>query len=124
MCKILPVFAAALALLIALPAQAHSRLTASEPAAEATVEAPKSLNLTFSADLRLVMLKLTADGIDDIVLPVDRTAPAAKTFSLPLPALKPATYTVRWTGSGEDGHIMKGKFVFTVAPSAGPAAKP
>lgn len=103
------------AMFTTLPAWAHSKVASSEPTAGSTVTAPKTLSVTFTRELRLVMLKLTADGKDDVVVPVDSAAAATKSFSFPLPALAPATYTVRWRGTGEDGHIMNGTFSFTVA---------
>jgi copper resistance protein C len=118
------VLLAALGLLFAVPVQAHSMLSSSDPANGSSTSAPKELSMTFSKDVRLVTLKLTADRIDDIVLPVDRAAPVAKSFVTPLPALAPATYTVSWTASAEDGHVMKGKYSFTVVEAREPQAKP
>jgi len=124
MLKVFSVFTAVVVLGLALAASAHSTLTTTNPANGATVAAPKTLSLTFSQDLRLVSLRLTADNADDVMLPVDRAAAAAKAFTFPLPALAPATYTVRWTASAKDGHVMKGKFAFNVAAGGEPAAKP
>ena len=117
MSKLLPLLAAALALLLAAPAFAHSTLEKSIPADGATVSAPKTLELTFTKDLRLVTVRLVADGYDK-ALEVDRAAPAGTTFSLPLPSLEPAKYTVKWRASATDGHIMTGSFAFTVAGAA------
>jgi copper resistance protein C len=109
---------AAMCLLSASPAFAHAALKVSTPNSGATVEAPKDLSLTFSEKVRLTAVKLTADGKDVAGVQVDRTAPAAPTFSVALPKLAPAKYEVRWTALGDDGHAVNGTFVFTVSAAA------
>jgi len=99
----------------AVPAQAHSTLSSIDPADGSTVTAPKTLTLKFSHDLHLVTVKLTTESADDIALPVDHKGAPTKTFSLTLPKLSAGTYTVRWTASAADGHVMKGTSSFTVA---------
>ena len=49
-------------------------------------------------------------------------AKAAKDLSVPVSGLTAGDYTVNWRVVGEDGHVMSGKFSFTVDPAA-PAAK-
>jgi len=113
--------AAALAgLIFVAPAWAHSVLKSSAPANGATVTDPKTVELTFSDAVRLVTLKLSAKD-NEIALPVDKSAAAAKSFSLPLPVLEPAKYEVKWTASAQDGHVMTGSFSFTSV--AGPDHK-
>lgn len=107
------------ALLLVAPASAHSLLESSVPADGATVTEPKTVKLTFSDAVRLVTVKLTARDVD-VSLPVDRSAAAAKTFSVPLEALAPAKYEVQWTAAADDGHVMTGTFAFTVAAGPGP----
>jgi methionine-rich copper-binding protein CopC len=114
MSKFLAIFAAAIGLFVAVPAQAHSQLESSIPADRSTVTAPKTLSLTFTRELRLVTVKLLADGVEES-LDVDRSAAPAKSFTIPLPAVAPGTYTVKWRAAATDGHIMTGSFMFTVA---------
>lgn len=101
--------------LLVVPAQAHSTLSSIVPADGSTVTAPKTLTMTFSHELHLVTVKLTTETADDIALPVDHKGAPAKTYSLTLPKLSAGTYTVRWTASASDGHVMKGTSSFTVA---------
>jgi copper resistance protein C len=110
--------AAAIALLSASPAFAHAALKVSAPASGATVAAPHDLSLTFSEKVRLTAVKVTADGKDVSGVQVDRAAPAAATFAVPLPHLGPAKYEVRWTALGDDGHAVNGTFTFTVSNTA------
>lgn len=117
MSKILSFPILAVALLAAAPAHAHSTLASSIPADGSTVsEQPKTLAMTFTRELRLVTVRLTAEDFDE-ALTVDRAAPPGKSFSVPLPAVAPATYKVKWRAAAADGHIMTGAFSFTVAAS-------
>jgi copper resistance protein C len=108
------------ALFLVVPAWAHSALESSIPANGTTVTDPKTMTLTFSDAVRLVTLKLTGKDAE-IVVPIDKSAAAAKTFSLPLPALAPTKYEVKWTAAADDGHVMTGSFSFTSV--AGPGHK-
>ena len=124
MLKVIPLLVTALSLMLAAgPAHAHATLLNSIPANGATVSEPKTLTLTFTSELRLVTVRLTADGFDE-ALDVDRSAAAAKIFSIPLPALGAAKYTVKWRAAAADGHIMTGSFAFTVAAKTDQPAKP
>ena len=109
---------ATMGLLSASPAFAHAALKVSAPASGATVAAPHDLSLTFSEKVRLTAVKLTAAGKDVSGVTVDRAAPAAPTFTVPLPHLAPAKYEVRWTALGDDGHPVNGTFTFTVSNAA------
>jgi len=109
---------ATIGLLSASPAFAHAALKVSAPKSGATVAAPQTLSLTFSEKVRLTQVKLTAEGKDVSGVQVDRAAPAAPTFSVPLPKLAPAKYEVRWSALGDDGHPVNGTFTFTVSNTA------
>jgi len=109
---------ATIGLLSASPAFAHAALKVSAPKSGATVAAPHDLSLTFSEKVRLTQVKLTADGKDVSGVQVDRAAPAAPTFTVPLPQLAPAKYEVRWSALGDDGHPVNGTFTFTVSNTA------
>ena len=95
---------------------AHAKLQSSSPAANAHLtEAPKTLTLNFSEAAQLAVLKLARDG-KEVPIPLDKSAKAAQTFTLTLPALSPGNYTVQWTAvAADDGHVTKGTFVFSIA---------
>ena len=107
----------AVALAVAGPAFAHAELVRSSPAANATVEAPRTITLTFS----------------------ERVVPAFSKFELTMPAhrmnipvrttvsrdgkrivgtvgsrLMKGSYRVSWTAAGPDGHKMTGSYSFKV----------
>lgn len=117
--KLSPIFLVAASMLFASAVQAHSVLESSIPAGGSTVTEPKAVSLTFTRAVRLVTLKLTAKDVDTS-LPVDRSAPAARSFSAPLPAVAPGKYEVKWAASARDGHIMTGSFSFKVAAGNAP----
>jgi len=114
--KAIPHLVLAIGLVFAVPAQAHSELASSIPASGSTVTEPKTITLRFTRELRLVTLKLIG-GKSDEALAVDRSAPAGKLFSVPLPAIAPGSYEVKWRAAATDGHFMRGSFSFTVAAS-------
>jgi copper resistance protein C len=107
----------AAALLAAGPAFAHTELVRSSPAANATVNSPRTITLTFS----------------------ERVVPAFSKFELTMPAhrmdipvtttvsrdgkrivgtvgsrLMKGSYRVSWTAAGADGHRMTGSYSFKV----------
>ena len=102
-------------LLFAGHALAHAMLESSSPANHAVLNAaPKTINLEFGHPTKLTKLKLLSSG-QETPLTVDLSAPASTTFSLPLPALKPGTYQVKWSTLSADGHAMTGSLSFTLS---------
>jgi methionine-rich copper-binding protein CopC len=101
------------------PAWAHAKLQRSLPDHGAKVtEAPKTLTLSFSESVQLAALSVSTRGKPVPVI-IDRVAAAATTVTVPLPALAPGDYEVRWTAlSPSDGHAAKGSLVFTILPLA------
>ena len=97
-------------------AMAHTPLTASLPAAKATVSGPvKEIVLEFGGDVRLTAVVLTdAQGGNRKVSAVPATV--AKKFALAVEDdLRPGAYTVNWRAVGADTHVVSGDFRFTVA---------
>ena len=105
--------AISLSLLLSGEAFAHVALKSSSPGNGATVSAPKTLDLGFDHPAKLTKLTLTGGG-KEIPVSVDSAAPAAKDFIIPLPALAPGEYRVRWAALGSDGHAMTGSFSFRI----------
>lgn len=107
---------AALALALAFAAAAHTPLTASVPAAKATVPAPvREIVLEFGGDVRLTAVVLTdAQGGNKKVAAAPPAV--AKRFALAVEEeLKAGTYTVNWRAVGADTHVVSGDFRFTVS---------
>lgn len=108
-------FVVLLALGQSVISHAHSGMTLSVPAGGASVaESPEQLVLSFSGDVRLVSLRVTGAGNEQVKLGQSRSLTPAQRFSLPLPALQPGAYTVHWMVMGSDSHKMDGAFTFFV----------
>jgi methionine-rich copper-binding protein CopC len=118
--KIRAVIAASL-LVVAVTAHAHTHLEGSTPADKSRVAAPKAIELHFSAAARLTALSLQQGSAAAKSL-APLPAKATKDVSIALPALGAGDYVVTWRVAGDDGHVMSGKFGFTVDPAAAPAA--
>jgi methionine-rich copper-binding protein CopC len=94
---------------------AHAKLLNTSPADGAQLaEPPKALTLSFAEAVKLASVTVTSG---ELVVPVtvDRTTKAASSVVVPLPALAPGRYQVRWSAvSTDDGHVSKGLLTFTV----------
>ncbi len=101
---------------------AHTELVASIPSADSTVQGVDSITLEFGDTVKLARVQLLADG-ETFTLPLDRSSPMAKVTRIPVEqSLDVGSYTVKWSAVGEDGHLMRGEFAFTLtSPSANQA---
>ena len=108
---------ALLALLLAVaPADAHSLLLESSPAANSALAAsPTELRLRFNnrIEKRLSRLRLVNERGEarDLTLATDG---AADWLTAPVPAIAPGRYRVEWQVLSTDGHVVTGRFGFTV----------
>lgn len=99
-------------------AAAHSVLHHSEPARNAILDAPpKAVKLQFSKALEPAFSTLkvySGDGkqVDDGKAQV--TGEERKGLEVALPALPSGTYKVLWSIVAQDGHKMRGDFIFTI----------
>lgn len=129
-CRRILVSVAVLTLALALHAPdvfAHAKLVRSEPAAGATLkQAPKTVVLWFSEELEGAMCAVAVTdqngrqvGTHNITV-----TEGNKKLQVELEDLGSGTYTVDWNALSTDQHTMKGKFTFTVALAANPAAAP
>jgi methionine-rich copper-binding protein CopC len=108
--------AAPILMAFALQAQAHTHLKAAVPAKDSTVtEAPSNLVLTFSGPVKLTALTVARqDGSDEKkISPLPEGSSAS--ITVPAPKLGAGQYLVNWRVVGADGHVMSGKYSFTVA---------
>jgi methionine-rich copper-binding protein CopC len=104
--------------LAAAPAASHSLLLESRPAAGSTIAAaPPELHLRFNnrIEKRLSRLRLIREGGEERDLPLMPEG-AADRLSAPLPAVAPGKYRVEWQVLSTDGHVVTGRFSFTVKP--------
>lgn len=107
-------FTLVLGLAIGFALQAHTPLQSSTPAAEASVAAPKAIELAFGGEVRLTAVTLTDAGgtakhLDDVPTEIGTK------FTLAVhEPLAPGGYKVVWRAVGGDTHIVSGEFAFTV----------
>lgn len=111
---------AALALTVALPAMAHTRMERSVPAADSIVSAaPPRITLWFSERLEPAFSKVQV--LDAADQPIDEddsqvSAEGGKQIEVSVPALAPGKYRVHWRVLSVDSHVNEGDFTFDVQP--------
>jgi len=125
MLRKLTIFSALVVAGLSLPAQGHTRLIASTPAANATVGNTAKIVLTFNEK---VLAPFAGASVVMIGMPGMTNHPPMKmtgvssaigkdgksmmlTLQRPLPA---GTYRVEWHAAGADTHRMEGNFTFEV----------
>ncbi|HEY6814961.1 MAG TPA: copper homeostasis periplasmic binding protein CopC [Croceibacterium sp.] len=118
--RVLRTFAAggaAVALAVAGPALAHTRLVGSTPAANATVSSPRTITLTFNERLVPAFSKfeLTMPA-HDTAIPVETAVSqdGKQIVGTVASPLSKGAYRIAWTAAGADGHKMTGTLAFTV----------
>ncbi|MBR9885919.1 MAG: copper resistance protein CopC, partial [Oceanospirillales bacterium] len=76
------------------------------------MEPTDNLEMMFDMDVRLVNVRVVDSGNKPLSIGFKPMDGHARSFKVPVPALKPDNYTVHWTAMGEDGHRMSGSFQF------------
>ena len=104
---------------IATSAQAHPKLTSTNPAADAVVaESPKELRLTFNEGLiaKFSGIELKTEKGDKVETGNATADPADnKQLVVPLPAaLADGIYSIKWHAVSEDTHKLDGAYSFSV----------
>lgn len=95
---------------------AHNQLLKTDPAAKAAVKvSPARVTFWFGEKPDMTVTKVVVKGpsgiVETTVHPVSEKVLAADFKS----KLAPGAYTVTWQTAGDDSHISKGEFGFTVA---------
>lgn len=107
----------ALALFVAGPALAHAKLIASEPAADATVAAPKGIKLTFNEKITAAFSGFDLSMAGSMKVPVTiAISDDGKTMTgTPQGSLMPGAYQLNWHAvAAGDGHRTEGSVAFKV----------
>ena len=105
------------------PLLAHGRLKSSSPSAgEHLTQVPKQIRLDFSEspELLFTSVRLLAANGREISLGVLAFAPdSRRAIVVPVTgAMEGGPYVVMWQMGGDDGHPVRGRFEFVVAPGA------
>lgn len=107
----------AVSLLSASQALAHAALVKSDPAANATVAAPKAISLTFSEDLTPAFSGFDVSMGDGVKMTVKTTVSKDRKTLVGVPTgpLKAGAYKISWhAAAADDGHKTTGTLAFTV----------
>ena len=114
---IAPVLLLVVTMVMPLMAAAHSPLTSVTPADGAQLtKAPQTIEMRFRDPSRLVRFALAGDGDGtDVVLGDDHLMVESADHTVTLPPLTAGRYIASWRAMSEDGHVIKGRFAFTIA---------
>lgn len=106
----------ALTLAVAGPAYAHAKLTAAEPAANATVAAPRQIVLQFNEKMvgGFSGFELTSAGGEKVAVKTSLGKDGMSLIGVPARPLTKGVYKVAWHAVTADSHRMQGDFSFTV----------
>lgn len=102
---------------------AHGALKSSVPSSGAHLaQVPRELRLNFSESPELTFTSLRLLMVDGSEIPLGAIAYAAdsrRAVVAPIVgAMAAGTYTVMWQMAGDDGHPIRGRFDFVIAPGA------
>jgi methionine-rich copper-binding protein CopC len=107
-----------LSLVLSASAVAHPKLTKSEPAADAVLDAaPKIISVTFNEPLEGAFSTITlkrADGAAVVTQPAKVDPATPLELVLQAPALTAGEYVAHYAVIGHDGHRREGDLKFTV----------
>jgi methionine-rich copper-binding protein CopC len=107
----------AVVLLAAGQAAAHAALVKSDPAANATVAAPKTISLTFNEDLTPAFSGFDVSMGDGMKMTVKTTVSKDKKTIVGVPTgpMMAGAYKISWhAAAADDGHKTTGTLAFTV----------
>ncbi|OYX29532.1 MAG: copper resistance protein CopC [Caulobacterales bacterium 32-69-10] len=107
----------AAALLAGAPAWAHAHLVASNPSANATVAAPKTITLTFSEKLAPAFssFELVTAAKGKVAVKTAVSKDGKSITGAPQGALAAGAYKITWKAASSDGHRMTGEIAFKVS---------
>ncbi len=93
----------------------HFALSSSTPAAEATIDEVRAIQLTFTQvpqeEGRLIRLA-DPQGQQVKLGSVQMDAERIMSARVEAEGLRDGTYTVHWRGAGDDGHFITGEYTF------------
>lgn len=107
--------AAGLALTMSATVFAHMKMAKSMPAADSTGAKPAKIQIWFTQTPDRAVSKITLSGasgevkLGPLVIGSDKSMSAAVEG-----AMGDGAYKVSWQAAGDDGHVQKGEYSFTV----------
>ena len=114
----LPMFAATLAIVLiaAVTVAAHMAYSKSVPGKDAALaESPAQLRVWFTQDPEPALSQLSLEGPDgEVAIGKTTVSEESSLVAEVTSTLGPGSYTVKWRSAGNDGHVQRGDFAFTV----------
>ena len=108
---------AVLAVSVAGEIHAHSKQETTFPEDGAVLAAaPDVVSMSFDAPMRVTVITITSEAGDTFELERSDAMEPVTEFRATPPPLPKGRYTVEWRGLSSDGHPMRGRFSFEVAP--------
>ena len=98
------------------PAFSHAHLSKTTPAANASVNAPQEIVLTFTEPLERAFSAVEITDAAGKKVQTDTTQVKDNVMRLPLKPLPAGRYKVNWRVLSVDTHKTQGSFSFTVKP--------
>ena len=100
---------------LSMVAGAHTKLTKSIPADGATVAALASVELVFNeaADVKLTKIEVAGPSGKVELGPAHSMSPKS-VMAIVTGKMEDGKYAVTWQTAGDDGHVVKGEFSFSV----------
>lgn len=106
---------AAMMIICATGAIAHSLLKSTIPANDAIIsEVPTEVLLGFKGNIRLTRMSMTHDDHNAIKMDISGHVGFIKDYVIPIEGMGLGIYIINWRGLGADGHALNGKFSFMV----------
>jgi methionine-rich copper-binding protein CopC len=94
---------------------AHMALQKSAPEKDAVLSAsPDEIQLWFTQEPDPAVSNVSLAGDQGEIELGDAKVMEEKSVAVSVPALDPGTYSVNWRSAGDDGHIQRGQFSFTI----------
>ena len=106
----------ALVLIAAVTVAAHMAYSKSVPGKDAALaESPAQLRVWFTQDPEPALSQLSLESPDGEVAIGKTTVSEERSVVAEVPStLGPGSYTVKWRSAGDDGHVQRGDFAFTI----------
>jgi methionine-rich copper-binding protein CopC len=105
-----------LAVALGVAVEAHAKLLKTSPVDKATVaKAPTTVQLWFNEAIDVKLSKLEVTGpAGKVALGVVHAMEPKQLMGPITGKMADGTYTVDWQTAGDDGHVQKGSFTFTL----------